>query len=217
MNSIKKNRRVQRLRLDPPLPARIGSSPAKLIDLSVFGAGVEHFLPVHAGSRLHLFVESDPPLELDAVVTRCTMHLESGSSVYRSGLSFRHSKAHTPSALKELLTRELTKAIDVWKANARGVLPETIEDMPVFRTDDVLVASQHRKRATSFVWYRLVKGEWQMSVTLDPNQPLDGFSVSADDDQTEMELLKQTYEETDDAGRDLIRLFANLSIASAAH
>src|SRR5687767_249869 len=87
---IKKNRRVQRLRLDPPLPARLGSAGAKLIDISLYGAGVEHLIPLNAGSAVKLVIDGSPQLELRGTVTRCEMGLQRGVTVYRSGIAFRH-------------------------------------------------------------------------------------------------------------------------------
>lgn len=212
-DSIKKDRRVQRLRLDPPLPARLGGAGAKLVDISLYGAGVEHHVALNTGSAVKLVIEGSPPLEVKGTVTRCEIGLQRGVTVYRSGIAFRHSKQTLPPQLKELMARELYKAIALWKANARGTLPETLESMPIFRSDDDFVSSHRpRKRATSFVWYRFVGGAWNVSVTFDPNQPLDGFAVSADDDQSEMEQLRTTYEIADEAGRELIRLLAHLSI-----
>lgn len=188
--------------------------PAKVLDLSLYGAGLEHVIPVQAKSRVTFTIDGVDDLRLEGVVTRCVMRLERGMQLYRTGLSFSFSRSSVPQRLKELLAQELTKAIDVWKANARGVLPESIERMPLFRTGDLLVSTAAPAKAQSYVWYRLVNGAWQMSFALDPNQPLDGFAVSADDDQTQMKLLCESYERSDEAGRELIRLLAHLSIAN---
>jgi hypothetical protein len=216
--TINRNRRVQRLRLDPPLDARLGTLPAKLVDLSIYGAGIEHLVPLNAGAPVQLRIEG-MPIAIEGNITRCSMRLERGSTIYRCGISFKHTKEHVPAALKELMTRELYKAIAQWKANARGVLPDALDRMPIFNANDRLVAqsSDAHKAPTSFIWYRLVHGTWETSVTLDPNQPIDGFAVSADDDQTQMALLRETYEKSDEAGRQLIRLLAHLSIASATN
>lgn len=184
-----------------------------MLDLSLFGACVQHIVPVNSGTSLSLIIEVDPPLVLKATVTRCEMHLERGATVYRSGLSFNHLKGIAPPKLKAVLVREIYRAIEVWKANARGVRPESLEMMPVFRSDEAMTSVRPRKRVTNFVWYRFVDGNWLVSVTFDPNQPLDGFAVPADDDQSEMIKLQETYESTDEAGRQLIRLLAHLSIA----
>lgn len=169
-------------------------------------------MPVEAGATISLRIEG-LPIPLEGVITRCTMRLERGSSVYRSGISFKHSKQYVPAALKDLLSRELHKAIELWKANARGALPADVEQMPLFSGESGM--RSHRRRPRSFIWYRLSRDGWQKSVTLDPNQPLDGFAVSADDDQRQMSLLQETYEKSDESGRQLIRLLAHLAIASA--
>jgi hypothetical protein len=143
------------------------------------------------------------------------MRLDRGSRIYHCGISFKHDKQTVPPALKEFLTRELYKAIELWKANAKGALPPDLEHMPIFNAGEEL-GTKRRNRATSFVWYRLTPDDgWQMAVTLDPNQPVDGFAVSADDDQTQMTLLKDAYVKSDEAGRQLIRLLAHLSIQAA--
>ena len=45
-----------------------------------------------------------------------------------------------------------------------------------------------------------------------PQQPTDGFTVAAYEDEEELETLCRTYEQADEEGRSLIRLVAELSV-----
>ena len=47
-----------------------------------------------------------------------------------------------------------------------------------------------------------------------PLQPEDGFTVASWEDEAELETLCRTYETSDDEGRQLIRLVAELSVNS---
>ena len=56
---------------------------------------------------------------------------------------------------------------------------------------------------------------WLRKRTHDPGQPSEGFTVSADETDAQIELLREAYERSDPDGRKLIQLFAQLSIVDA--
>ena len=63
-----------------------------------------------------------------------------------------------------------------------------------------------------YVTYRFVWNEWQKAESKNPQQPLDGFTVSAKEDPMQVDMLCKTYETSDFAGRKMIRQLAEMSI-----
>jgi hypothetical protein len=65
---------------------------------------------------------------------------------------------------------------------------------------------------SGYVSYYLDNQNWRKKRTHDPGQPPDGFTISANEDHSQAELLCQAYEKSDVEGRRMIQLFAQLSI-----
>ena len=61
----------------------------------------------------------------------------------------------------------------------------------------------------------LVNADWKVTSTTRPEQPLTGFTVSAEVAPHYVDMLCKTYEATDDEGRRLTRILAELSINKA--
>ena len=118
------------------------------------------------------------------------------------------------------------RALEEQKLNARGVLPEhDVSRMPIFRFGGQLTANDKydgrlrrsfrrrasRKRpATSAT--ALEYNSWRRKRTHDPGQPMEGFTISANEDHAQVELLCQAYQKSDRDGRRLIQLCAQLSL-----
>jgi hypothetical protein len=64
-----------------------------------------------------------------------------------------------------------------------------------------------------FLSYRLENGSWQKRHIFIPEQPPTGFTVGRSEDGAEMQRLCLVYEASDEEGRRLIRLFAELSVS----
>ena len=68
-------------------------------------------------------------------------------------------------------------------------------------------------RVHGLVRYRLrPDGTWVRSMTSDPQQPPDGFTVAAYEYESDLEALCLAYEVADEEGRALIRLVSELSV-----
>ena len=230
-----RTRRVQRVHLAQPLLARLGSAQVLLVDVSVFGARVEHNVPLAAGGRATLrFQWNDEDVVAPCRIVRSRLERfsvgEDGLTVYHSGLEFESLAEETRSRLKAMIAAFLTRALQEQKLNARGVLPEhDPQKMPIFRFEGQLTADAKDKtvaapahlqvakiaRATGYICYQLERNQWRRKRTHDPGQPLDGFTISAAEDHSQVELLCNAYLEADEAGRRMIQLFAQLSIADA--
>jgi hypothetical protein len=56
------------------------------------------------------------------------------------------------------------------------------------------------------------EGRWRKERVDDPTQPPKGFTISAEEQKDEIDLLRKTYEIANREQQDLIRLFARLSL-----
>jgi hypothetical protein len=228
-----RSRRVQRIHLARPLIARLGTNQVVLVDVSMLGARIEHHTPLSTGQQNRLVFDWDEELiSVDCLIVRSRLERFSvgadGLTVYHSGLEFLDATTQTKAALKKMIERFITRALDEQKLNARGVLPQTVENMPIFRYGGMLTANpseiaeavggsalptSRMAKETGYICFQLENRNWRKKRTHDPGQPAEGFTVSATEDQAQIELLCQAYESSDPDGRKMIQLFAQLSIA----
>lgn len=226
-----RTRRVQRIRLAQPIVAKLGSTQVVLVDLSVLGARVEHHVPLAAGAFSKLtFDWDDRTLALGCRIVRSRLERFSvganGLTVYHSGLEFDRLPAETSAELKRIIGSFITRALEEQRLNARGVLPQhDVERMPIFRFGGQLSANAKEKnvgsmllptsrvaKETGYVCYAFDDRNWRRKRTHDPGQPPNGFTISADEDHSQADLLCDAYVRSDGDGRRLIQLFAQLSI-----
>ena len=228
-----RSRRVQRIHFARPLIARLGATQVVLVDISTLGVRIEHHTPLGTGYEGRLtFQWDEESIVVDCRIVRSRLERFSvgadGLTVYHSGLVFVNASAEVKAALKKMIERFITRALDEQKLNARGVLPQTIENMPIFRYggqltanpsdvaesvgDSALPTARMTKEA-GYICFQLEHRNWRKKRTHDPGQPTEGFTVSAHEDQAQIELLCQAYEKSDPEGRKMIQLFAQLSIA----
>lgn len=232
-----RNRRVQRIHLAQPLVARLGATPVVLVDLSLLGARVEHHTPLPAGgaSRLYFRWESHD-IEAHCRIVRSRLERFSvgadGLTVFHSGLEFQSMEGESRAALKLMLASFIARALEEQKLNARGILPQhDLAKMPIFRHGGMLTANQKDVAAalggsalplsrmakdSGYVSYLLEGRHWRKKRTHDPVQPHDGFTISANEEDGQAELLCEAYEMSDREGRRMIRMFAELSIMDGA-
>lgn len=223
---------MQRVRLAQPLIARLGATQVVLVDVSVMGARIEHHTPLAAGARARLFfVWDDEQIETDCRIVRSRLERFSvgadGLTVYHSGLEFDEINPETKSKLKEMIARFITRALEEQKLNAKGMLPPSVDHMPIFRYGGQLTANQKDLTQaigssvlpssrvaveTGYICYHLENNTWRKKRTHDPGQPLEGFTISALEDRSQADLLCEAYQKSDREGRKMIQLFAQLSI-----
>lgn len=204
-----------------------------LVDLSVLGARVEHHVPLPAGNRARLVCEIDD----EHIVAECRIvrsRLErfsvgtDGLTVYHSGLEFESLDEPIREALKGIIGRFISRALEEQKLNARGVMPQhDVEKMPIFRRGGQLTAnskdvresvgssllpSKRMAAESGYVCYQFDNHNWRKKRTHDPGQPSEGFTISALEDAEQAQLLCDAYARSDRDGRKMIQLFAQLSI-----
>jgi hypothetical protein len=66
-----------------------------------------------------------------------------------------------------------------------------------------------------FLTYRFENGKWSKRAVFLPEQPQTGFTVARSADSDEIQRLCRVFEASDEEGRRLIRLFAELSVSDA--
>jgi len=231
---MSRQRRVQRVHLALPVTARYGSTQVVVVDISVLGARIEHHVPlgtVTGGQANLAFRWDDEDISVDCRVVRSRLERFSvgpdGLTVYHSGLEFLEPTTDTRATLKRIIGRFIQRALYEQKLNARGVLPTSVEKMPIFRygqltenRSDVTEAigssvlpTARISKETGYICFQLENNRtWKKKRTHDPGQPSEGFTVSAAEDQAQIEMLCQAYAKSDRDGRKMIQLFTQLSI-----
>ncbi|HUP45673.1 MAG TPA: PilZ domain-containing protein [Thermoanaerobaculia bacterium] len=228
-----RTRRVQRIHLAQPLLARLGSTPVVLVDLSTLGARVEHTTPMQAGGRARLaFTWEEQEISIECRIVRSRLERFSvgadGLTVYHSGLEFEDISADVKAAIRNMIAQFIGRALEEQKLNARGVMPEhDPHHMPIFRYGGQLTANPTDVAAAigsaqlptariakeaGYVCYLLEGQTWRKKRTHDPGQPVEGFTISATEDNEQADLLCEAYLKADREGRKMIQLFAQLSI-----
>ena len=205
----KERRKVSRVKLTQPLGGRSGTARVFLVDVSLEGLRVAHqgtLPPVLHKCHISLRWQGHP-IELDCeVIHNSIFKLAKGpggeKSIYHAGLRIREADATSRANLKLLVSDCVARALDEQKANARGVPASAAHSFQTGKGND-------------YIRCELVDGAWRRTTTNRPEQPTNGFTISAEEEREQVELLCQTFETADAAGRKLIKTFAEMSISKA--
>lgn len=230
------NRRSsERLALPEPAVARFGIHGVVLIDISSNGARVEHSIALERGTERTLRIRwRDTDLPIEAKVVSSFIHRfrggDDGATIFRSGLQFHFSKESDREPLKRMISAFVAATLVEQVANARGFLPPAEHDMPIFRfgvltrnrleirkerRDERALAASTIVQEQGFITFFLNRGKWSRKWTSRPEQPDDGFTVSAREPHAQIDLLCHQYKTSDRDGRSLIRKLAELSVEAA--
>ncbi len=191
-------RRSARIALRPPREVRLGEQPALLLELSTGGARVEHQERVMVASRATLHL---PGFDVTARVRYETALPGSSGIVYHTGLQFTDVATPEATMLEDLLRAEVQRQVEEWEANLNGV---PMPPRPV--------AGPRSSVLQRYLWLHLTSQGWVRKETSDPNQPLDGLAIPADQPLESIALLCKTYENADPRTRDYLRTCATLAI-----
>jgi hypothetical protein len=200
-------RKFERIHFEHPIAGRLGDASVRVLDLAVGGARVlaqSRFTP---GASQQLRIEWDGKLiQLNCTVTRCVLQTfaraANEKSEYEVGLRITETIGDSHVVMREMIGYFVMKALDEQKANWDGIPPIG----PYVHLEG---KSDKYKRC------EFVNGEWKITPTTRPEQPLTGFTISAEVPPRYVDLLCKTYETTDDEGRRLTRILAELSINKA--
>jgi hypothetical protein len=200
-------RQFERIHFEHPIPARLGDQPVRVLDLAIGGARVLGSTKVTPGTARELRIDWEgKTIQLKCNVTRCILlTFATGTekvSTYDIGLRIVESIGESDQVMRELIATFVMKALDEQRANWEGIPPVG----PYVHLEGK--ANRYRR-------CEHVSGDWKISATTRPEQPLNGFTVSAEVAPHYIDMLCKTYETTDDEGRRLTRILAELSINRA--
>lgn len=194
-------RQFQRLNFTKPIDAWFGDYAVRLRDVSASGALVEHddAEAIDDGSRALLrFWFRREEVELLAETVR------RGDG--QAGLRFLESSE----TLNKLLAESAVELLMAQEANASGD-----RDHNVIGDETLTSASgAFRIHLGAYVTWTLDGDDWTCRQSLLPDQPANGFTVSAQEDETQVAMLCRTYADGDEEARRLTRLLAELSVAA---
>lgn len=194
------------MRLPTPIPATFAGAAVSILEIGILGAKIRHERELDgARGELRFFAgESEVALRCDVVRTT-SPGADPSSFGNVSGLRFTaavgESGDHLRSLLADLVARSLEARHD---ASAPRIHLRSVDGDRTVRGVDA-----------QFVSFRLEGGLWRRRASLLPEQPPVGFTVARGEDADEMKRLCEVYEASDEEGRRLIRLFAELSVTDA--
>lgn len=191
-------REFQRLHLPDVLSATFNSLSVSVSEIGILGARIRHEQPVEATRGDLRLTWNGAPIVMRCEVVR--------SLPEESALRFLAALEDSGDRLREMLAALVRKALDERYENSatRLKIRHAVDGDKTIRGADA-----------NFISYRLEDGAWKRRHVFLPEQPAMGFTVARGEDAEEMRRLCEVYEASDDEGRRLIRLFAELSVSSA--
>ena len=187
-----------------PLSAQFAGTRARVLEISVLGLLIAHEGKIAPGTTHDLVIDWDgTELQFSCRVIRSTLwrlaKAAGERSIYHSGLRILEARGDSNARLRHLLAERIIRALEEQKANARGIPP--------------LAAYMYQPgKGELYRRCELVDGVWRKSETIRPEQPQNGFTVSADVEPAHVEILCRTWETTTPEGRRLTQMLAELSI-----
>lgn len=200
-------REFQRLRLGTPLAATFGATAVWLVEIGVLGARIQHLTSLNAsrGELRFSYDGDDLALRCDVVrtVEADPVRYDDGGLV--SGVRFLAALGESGDHLRAMLAHLVSAALERrHDPSATRIRLREVDGDKTVRGSDA-----------QFVSYRLENGAWKRRHVFLPEQPASGFAVARGEDPDEMLRLCAVYEASDDEGRRLIRMFAELSVSDA--
>ena len=193
---IEERRSFERLNLTKPIDGSFGDQSVVVVEVSVGGAKIVHDDPIPKGTQGMLrFTWRGRDLAVLGQVTR--------SDGARSGVHFLEHNED----LTTLVNQWASEVLAAQQANAEGDRAANVVG------DETLTAASAGARALSgYLQYHFTTDGWKCHRALLPDQPEDGFTVSANESQEQIDLLCRTYEGGDAEAQRMTRMIAGLSI-----
>jgi len=194
-------REFQRLHLTHPFPGTVGNTPVKLIEIGILGARFEHAEPI-AGEFANLhFTHGASEVSMKCELVRPNQPSQHGLV---SAARFLAAVGDSGDRLRDLLAGLVMHELDFRRTHPGTVEVQTVDG-------DKTVTG----RDAGFLCYRFENGTWTRRRVFLPEQPSVGFTVARSEDTAEIQRLCRVFEASDEEGRRLIRLFAELSVSDA--
>lgn len=203
-------RRFHRLDLPAPIAGRFDGAEVRLADVGLVGILILHEGPLEPERTGTLSFEWERHhLSFECRVVHCSPASGGG---YHSGLEVVAAHGESDASLRKLIAESVARIVAAQEANAFGN-----RELNWIDSDRTLTAVGSARKAsmTGFVTWRLVDGAWKKSASLLPDQPKDGFTVPAWEEEEQIERLRRSYEDADEDGRKFLRILAELSISEA--
>lgn len=194
-------REFQRLPLETPVPGTFGGMTVSVVEIGILGARLEH-----EGAITDTRGELQFSFEDRALAMRCAVirTMESGTR-RASGVRFIAAVGASGDHLRDMLANLVNSALEArYDASATRLRIRAVDGDKTVRGKDA-----------HFHSYRVENGVWRKRNVFLPEQPAIGFTVARHEDPVEMQHLCEVYEASDEEGRRLIRLFAELSVSDA--
>ena len=199
-------RRYGRVQLsDDPMPALVDDVPVQVIELSVVGFRIAHEsrFPPATGKHTMTLVWKDRTMRFTCEIVRSILHqiarASGEKSTYHTGVKIVEAEGDSELALRDFIAARIIRALEEQKANARGI--------PPISTYTYQVGKSNRYRRCEYGG-----GKWRQLETNRTDQPVSGFTISAEVAPTDVDTLCRTYEAEDETGRRLTQILAELSI-----
>jgi len=193
---LEERRSFDRLNLTKPIDGTFGDFAVMVVEVSVGGAKIVHDDPIKKGATSLLRFEwRGHKLVVLAQLTR--------SEGARSGLHFLEHN----DILVALVNEWAAEVLTAQQANADGD-----REANVVGEGTLTAASAGARAMAGFLQYHLTPSGWKCHRALLPDQPEDGFTVSANESQEQIDLLCRTYEGGDAEAKKMTRMIAGLSI-----
>lgn len=193
---IDERRQYQRLNLTKPLDGWFGDFSVVVVEVSANSAKIIHDDELPLGSRALLrFTWRGHDMELLAEIAR--------NEGARSGIRFIDE---TPQ-LQALIAQSATELLRAQEANAGGD-----RERNVIGDETLTAASAGAGGARGYLQFQLTADGWKCKRVLLPDQPEDGFTVSSNEPQEQIDLLCTTYESGDAEAKRMTRMIAELSV-----
>jgi hypothetical protein len=191
-------RQTPRVILRTPRRGRFGDEEVLVLEMGLGGAKFEHPSRLDVG-RVGAFACG--PLTTDAVVKHSVLLPAKTGVVYQSGVSFTNIGKAEHDLLLDLLVHEAQEQVIEWESNLQGV------ERPRARKP-----ARQSAVALRFLALRRRESGWEQRITSDPNQPVDGITIVEGTAEEDIAVLKETYDNADDAMRELMRRVATVAI-----
>ena len=200
------------MKLAKPLLAMLDGQSALILDIGVGGAFVEHYGAVKSGDKFRLsFKWKGQDITFGCAVRRTTIVRpadDKQSAVSHTGVEFVEKIGDSAAKLQDMMGEYVGRVLAAQKANAaaeEGVRTSMLEHM----------GDARRARTKGFLAYLWDGKAWTCRRTQLGQQPRNGFTVAAYEEEEDLEVLCRAYESADEEGRALIKLVAELSVSSA--
>ena len=195
-------REFQRLHLTHPIAGALAGIPVSIIEIGILGARVQHADEMRGDYAELRFQHAGNEIAMKCEIVRANKG--SDETGRESAVRFLAAIGESGDRLRDLLASLVMRELDFRRTHPGNAEVETVDGDQTVRGVDA-----------GFLCYRFENGAWTRRRVFLPEQPAVGFTVARGEDNSEMQRLCRVYEASDEEGRRLIRLFAELSVSDA--